>query len=108
MRKLFFIFSLCLLAVSCETSRETGVGGRTPGKATRDTETESIDKQERSSRRKLGREWQGRYSEKTMRRRYGLSKKQFDTVKKELRKKDPSLATKASQNPPNTQASSGR
>jgi hypothetical protein len=102
-RKLFFILTLCLVAVSCETSRETGVGGSTPRKASSDTE--SIDKQERSSRRKLGREWRGRYSEKTMRRRYGLSKKQFETVKKELRKKDPSLATKATQNPPNTQKS---
>jgi len=96
-RKLFFIFAMCLLAVSCETSRETGVGGGTPRKATSDTE--SIDKQERSSRRELGRDWRERYSEKTVRRHYGLSKKQFEIVKKELRKKDPSLATKATQTP---------
>ena len=107
MRKLFFIFALCLLAVSCEKPRETGSGGSTPENST--GRTESISKQERSSRRKLGRDWQGRYSEKTMRRRYNLSKKQLETVKKELRKKDPSLTTKAAQNPPAPQTTaSGR
>lgn len=103
MRKLFFISALCLLAVSCGAPGETGVGGSTPRKAARDTE--SIDKQERGTRREIGRDWRDRYSEKTVRRHYGLSKKQFESVKKELRKKDPSLATKATQNPPNTQKS---
>jgi hypothetical protein len=106
-KKLFFVLALGLLAVSCEAPRETGVGGSTPRKSTGDTE--SIDKQEHGTRRKLGRDWRGRYSEKTIRRRYGLSKKQLESVKKELRKKDPSLTTKATQNPPNTQTSpSGR
>jgi hypothetical protein len=103
-RKLLFIFALCLLAVSCEKPGETGGGGGTPQNSARDTE--SISKQERSSRRKLGRDWRGRYSEKTVRRRYNLSKKQLQTVKKELRKKDPSLTTKATQNPPAAQAGS--
>ena len=99
--KLFLILALLLLPASCEKPRETGAGGSTPGKAARNTE--STDRQERSSRRKLDRDLRGRYSDKTVRRRYNLSKRQLDTVKKELRKKDPSLATKASQNPPVTQ-----
>ena len=103
MRKLFFILAVCLLAVSCEASRETGTSGGTPRTSTDDTE--SVSRQERSSRRKLGRDWRGRYSEKTVRRRYNLSKKQLETVKKELRKKDPSLSTKATQSPPSNQQS---
>lgn len=101
MRKRFLILILCLLAISCQGPQEKGVGGSTPRKAAQSTE--SIRKQERSSRRKFGRDWQDRYCEKTVRRLYGLSKKQFETVKKELKKKDPSLATKATQNPPGTQ-----
>jgi hypothetical protein len=102
-RKLFFIITLCLLALSCGKPQETGMGGGTPGKAGSDPV--SVDRQEMSSCRKLAREWHDRYSEKTMRRRYGLSKKQFESVKKELRKQDPSLTTKATQNPPNSQTS---
>ena len=103
MRKLFFILAFCLVAFSCEAPRETGTGGSTPRESTDDTE--SVSRQERSSRRKLGRDWRGRYSEKTVRRRYNLSKKQLETAKKELRKKDPSLSTKATQSPPANQQS---
>jgi hypothetical protein len=104
MRKLFFFLTLCLLAFSCGKTQETGFGGSTPRGTS--SETESIQRQERSARRDMARDWHDRYSEKTMRRRYGLSKKQLETVKKEMRKKDPSLTTKATQNPPTTQASS--
>ena len=55
---------------------------------------------ERTSLREFGRDWKGRYCEKTLKSKYGLSDRQLETAKRELRKKKPSLATKASQNPP--------
>ncbi|MFH0778468.1 MAG: hypothetical protein V2A71_07530 [Candidatus Eisenbacteria bacterium] len=35
-----------------------------------------------------------------MKRVYGLSERQLEAAKRELRKKEPSLATKATQSPP--------
>jgi hypothetical protein len=101
-RKLFFIAFLCLLAVSCDAPQERGVGGSPPRKTSQSSEF--TQRQERSSRRKFGRDWRGRYCEKTLRRLYGLSKKQFKAVKKDMIKKDPSLTTKSTRHPQATKA----
>jgi len=96
-RKLLALIFLFVLTLSCAQPEERVVRGGVPQEANkREPSTRSI---ERSSLRAFGRDWKGRYSEKTLKEVYGFSDRQLETAKRELRKKKPFLATKATQSP---------
>jgi len=96
---LAYIVSLSILcSLSCAQPEQRAVRGGTPHDG-KDSER-SLRSIERTSLREFGRDWKERYSEKTMKRRYGLSDRQFETAKQELVKKDPSFTTKAAQGSP--------
>lgn len=100
MRKLFVLLLLVVLTFACAPSGRSTVKGGTPeGRKERTAIRRGQDRQQRSSLRKFERDWKARYSEKTVRKVYGLSKRQLEVAKKRLRKKKPTLATKATQNP---------
>ena len=97
MRKLLALTFLFAVTLSCAQPEERVVRGGVPqdvGKS--EQSTRSI---ERTSLREFGRDWKDRYSEKTLKEVYGFSDRQLETAKRELRKKKPSLATKATQSP---------
>lgn len=98
MRKLLALTFLIVLTLSCAQPEERVVRGGTPQGVTENTKSKTDV--ERASLKKFGRDWKGRYSEKTIKEIYGLSDRQLETAKRELRKKKPSLATKATQSPP--------
>jgi hypothetical protein len=100
MRRLSLILLLGFLALSslsCVESdnRTSGAAANTPASH----RARSRDEGSRRSLRKFGREWRDRYCEKSLQRRYNLSKRQFEAAKKEMKRKDPSLTTKATRNP---------
>jgi hypothetical protein len=96
-RKLLALIFVIVLTLSCAQREERVVRGGTP-RGTTDSE-KSKSSVERESLRKFGRDWKGRYCEKTIKKIYGLSDKQLETAKQELKRKSPFLATKATQGP---------
>jgi hypothetical protein len=96
-RKLLALTFLILLTLSCAQPEQRVVRGGTPKSATESKSSASSI--ERTSLRQFGRDWKGRYCEKTVKELYGLSDRQFETAKHELEKKKPFLATKATQGP---------
>ncbi len=101
---LLSVFVLC--GPSCAQRDQGSAGGSsttgsptTTSQAGDSREPLTPEEKERKALRKFGREWQDRYSEKSLQRRYGLSKRQLEAAKKEMKKQDPSLATKARQDP---------
>ncbi|UCF78205.1 MAG: hypothetical protein JSW03_08875 [Candidatus Eiseniibacteriota bacterium] len=101
MRNLLALLFLALLTFSCAQPEDRvarGGGAQSRGK---DQEVrDGRQRRENASNRRFERDWRARYSERTVRKRYGLSKKQLDIAKKRLRKEDPALATESAQNPP--------
>jgi hypothetical protein len=100
MRRLSLVLLLGFLALSSlscleSDNRTSGAAANTPASR----RARSRDEGRRSSLRKFGREWRDRYCEKSLQRRYNLSKRQFEAAKKEMKKNDPSLTTKTARNP---------
>jgi len=100
-RKLLALTFFLVLTLSCAQPEQRVVRGGTPRGVSESKESKTGI--ERTSLRKFGRDWKGRYCEKTIKNIYGLSERQLETVKRELRKQKPSLATKATQGPPDLQ-----
>jgi hypothetical protein len=96
-RKLLALIFVIVLTLSCAQREERVVRGGTPQSMTDSEKSKSST--ERESLRKFGRDWKGRYCEKTIKKVYGLSDKQLEAAKQELKKKKPFLATKATQSP---------
>jgi len=96
-RKLLALIFVIILTLSCAQQEERVVRGGTPKSTTHSEKSKSST--ERESLRRFGRDWKGRYCEKTIKKVYGLSDKQLEAAKQELKKKKPFLATKATQSP---------
>jgi hypothetical protein len=100
-RKLFVLVLFAMLTLSCaEPEQRTVRGGGARGRKESTQSDRTQNRRNRSTTKKFERDWSSRYSEKTVRKVYGLSKKQLKSAKKRLRKEKPSLATKTTQNPP--------
>jgi len=98
LRKLLALIFLIFLTLSCAQPEGRVVRGGTP-RGTNEGE-KSPRSVERTSLREFGRDWKGRYCEKTIKKKYGLSDRQLEAAKRELRKKNLSFTTKATHSCP--------